>query len=395
MKIVIVGNGMVGYKFCEKLRKKASADQVEIVVYGDEILPAYDRVHLSEYFENQESDKLLMADASWYTNNDIVLKTGELVTIIDTAEKSVITHKGNTEPYDYLVLATGSSAMVPPIKGVEKKGVFVYRKIEDLDQIIEFGKGIKRAAVLGGGLLGLEAAKAVMDMELLPHVIELAPRLMPRQLDTTGAGLLKDTIQELGIQVHLGKMSTEILGEEHISGLSFKDGTSLPLDMLVISAGIRPRDELAKKAELAVGPRGGIEVNEFMQTSDPDINAIGEAALYQQKIYGLVAPGYEMAQVALNHILGDPTPMAAEVDMSAKLKLIGVDVASFGDALTEDEGVKQITFEDKLAGVYKRVNVSYDKQTSKQELNRRSKRHSACKLHQCANENKKKKQLNN
>ena len=253
MKIVIVGNGMVGYKFCEKLRKKASADQVEIVVYGDEILPAYDRVHLSEYFENQESDKLLMADASWYTNNDIVLKTGELVTIIDTAEKSVITHKGNTEPYDYLVLATGSSAMVPPIKGVEKKGVFVYRKIEDLDQIIEFGKGIKRAAVLGGGLLGLEAAKALMDMNLKTQVVEFADKLMPRQLDQTGSDLLKSKIESLGIEVLLGKNTKNIVGNGKLSKLEFTDGSELQTEMLVISCGIIPRDELAESAGLVKG----------------------------------------------------------------------------------------------------------------------------------------------
>ncbi|MEL6193038.1 MAG: nitrite reductase large subunit NirB [Bacteroidota bacterium] len=364
-KILVVGNGMVGYKFCEKFVETAPSASFQLTVIGAEPHCAYDRVHLSEYFGGKSVEDLSMAPQDWYADQGISLHTGELVTEIDRNKKIVFTHRKNQYEYDILVLATGSVPFVPPIPGTDKKGVFVYRTIEDLDGIISYGKYLKeqgklQAGVLGGGLLGLEAAKAVMDMELLPHVIELAPRLMPRQLDTTGAGLLKDTIQELGIEVHLGKMSTEILGEEHISGLSFKDGTSLPLDMLVISAGIRPRDELAKKAELAIGPRGGIEVNEFMQTSDPSIYAIGESALYQQKIYGLVAPGYEMAQVALNHILGDPTPMAAEVDMSAKLKLIGVDVASFGDALTEDEGVKQITFEDKLAGVYKRINVSVD-----------------------------------
>ncbi|MEM9985391.1 MAG: nitrite reductase large subunit NirB, partial [Bacteroidota bacterium] len=313
------------------------------------------------------AEELSLAPLTWYGEQGISLHTGELVTEIERDQQIISTHQGNAYEYDFLVLATGSAPFVPPIPGIDKKGVFVYRTIEDLNGIMSYGTQVKQegklqAGVLGGGLLGLEAAKAVMDMGLDPHVIELAPRLMPRQLDDAGAGLLRSTIESLGIQVHLGKMSTAIRGDEAIEALQFKDESELALDMLVISAGIRPRDELARKADLAVGPRGGIVVNQYMQSSDPSIYVIGEAALYQEKIYGLVAPGYEMAEVALAHLLGQDRTMPSEVDMSAKLKLIGVDVASFGQALIEGEGTKQIAFEDKNKGVYKRINLSADGQ---------------------------------
>ncbi|MBV6645820.1 MAG: NAD(P)/FAD-dependent oxidoreductase, partial [Cyclobacteriaceae bacterium] len=186
MKIVVVGNGMVSYKFCEKIRQKMSAQQAEIVVFGEEHFPAYDRVHLSEYFEESSVEKLLMAPVEWYRDQQIDLRTGMLVTDIDRSTKQIKTHTGLTESYDYLILATGSFPFVPKIPGTEKKGVFVYRQIEDLDQIMTFGRQVKKGTVLGGGLLGLEAAKALMDLGLDTSVVEFAPRLMPRQLDQVG-----------------------------------------------------------------------------------------------------------------------------------------------------------------------------------------------------------------
>ncbi len=360
MKIVVVGNGMVGYKFCEKIRQKASAEKVEVIVYGDEIIPAYDRVHLSEYFENQKVDGLLMATKEWYQTQDITLKTGELVTSINTEEKSIKTHKGNVESYDALVLATGSAALVPKIKGVEKKGVFVYRKIEDLDQIIQFGKGIKRAAVLGGGLLGLEAAKALMDMNLETQVIEFADKLMPRQLDQIGSDLLKHKIESLKIEVLLGKNTQTIQGNGKLSKLEFSDGTELETEMLVISCGIIPRDELAENAGITKGPRGGYQVNEKMETNIEGIYAIGEAASYNQMTYGLVAPGYEMAEVAIDQIIGRKELLFKGADMSTKLKLIGVEVGSFGDALGSTENCLPISIIDQNLGIYKKINLSAD-----------------------------------
>lgn len=359
-KVVVIGNGMVSYKFCQKLRAKAGAGDFQLVVYGEEPVPAYDRVHLSEYFSDQSEENLSMAPTGWYEENNIDLKTGVLVTAIDRHNKKVVTHSGAEESYDTLILATGSSALVPPVEGVNKKGTFVYRTLEDLDNIIQYGRTIKSAAVLGGGLLGLEAAKALMDMGLETHVIEFAPRLMPRQLDTAGADTLRAQLEKLGLNIHLNKNTASINGNGSLEGLTFADGGSLETEMLVISCGIVPRDELARDCGLAVGTQGGVVVNDQLLTSDPDIYAIGEVALHNNRIYGLVAPGYDMAECVVNQLTGNMEKMFGGSEMSTKLKLIGIEVGSFGDATGETEGHRSIIFEDKNQGVYKRINFSGD-----------------------------------
>lgn len=359
-KIIVIGNGMVGYKFCEKLRAKAGKDEFAVTVFGEELFPAYDRVHLSDYFSGKAPEALFMAPGQWYADNAIELITGELITSIDREAKTVTSHKGRTMAYDILILATGSGAFVPQIEGVNKKGVFVYRTIEDLQAIEAFGKKVSSAAVLGGGLLGLEAANAAMAMGLETHVVEFAPRLMPRQLDNPGADILRQKIEALGIKVHLNKNTKEIKGNGTLQGLEFTDETFLKVDMLIISAGIKPRDELARQCGLETGPRGGIVVNNKLQTSDKDIYAIGEAALAGGMIYGLVAPGYDMADVVVSNLTGSGNRTFESFDLSTKLKLVGVDVASFGDAFGEGESHKPIVYEDKVAGIYKRINISED-----------------------------------
>ncbi|MDC6354865.1 MULTISPECIES: nitrite reductase large subunit NirB [unclassified Robiginitalea] len=361
-RIIVIGNGMVGYKFCEKFASHPNRDGFEVTVFGEEPRVAYDRVHLSEFFEDGDPERLELAPRSWYETQGIVLHTRSRIERIDLQAKQVTTDAGLEFAYDYLVLATGSAPFVPAIEGVEKQGVFVYRTIEDLEATQDFARrlGAGRAAVLGGGLLGLEAAKAVRDMGLEPHVVEFAPRLMPRQLDEVASKALQARIGSLGIRVHLNKVTQRILGNGSIKGMEFDDGDSLPVDMLIVSAGIRPRDELARACGLEVGPRGGVVVDSSMRTSDPSVFAIGEVALYNQMIYGLVAPGYEMAQVAADQILGKPTRMSASVDLSTKLKLIGVDVASFGDAFADGDNAHTIVFENKYQGIYKRINVSRD-----------------------------------
>jgi len=361
-KIIVAGNGMVGYKFCEKLIAKNGGPDYEIIVFGEEPRPAYDRVHLSAYFSGTSAEELTMAPLGWYTDNSIRLILSDPIVHIDKINKTVTSLKGVTESYDKLVLATGSAAFVPTIPGSEKDGVFVYRTIEDLDLIMDYAKKAKTGAVIGGGLLGLEAAKAVLDLGLQTHVIEFAPRLMPRQLDEAGALTLKAKIEALNIAVYLSKNTASIEGEDTIKALKFTDDTELAVDMLVISAGIKPRDELAVKAALQTGTRGGIVVNDFMQTSDADIYAIGECALYKEMIYGLVAPGYEMAEIVVSHISGGDRQFAP-YDMSTKLKLLGVDVASYGDCYGTAEGSKTIVFEDKVKGIYKRMNISEDGKT--------------------------------
>lgn len=364
--IIIVGNGMVGYKFCEKFVKKATEGKFKLIVFGEEPRPAYDRVHLSEFFENQDAKALEMAPSEWYADNNIDLIVSERVTDIHRKSKTITTAKDREFSYDYLILATGSSAFVPPIKGVEKEGVFVYRTIEDLEGMLAYAEKIKkknpnaRAAVLGGGLLGLEAGKAVMDMGLEPHIVEFAPKLMPRQLDARSSQVLQLKLESIGLNIHLNKATNQILGNGVITGMEFGEDDVLDVEMLVISAGIRPRDELGKTCDLEMGIRGGIVVNNKMQTSDKNIFAIGEIALYNQMIYGLVAPGYEMAEVAVDQILGNDTLMTADIDMSTKLKLIGVDVASFGEPFMPASKGHSIIFENKTQHLYKRINVSLD-----------------------------------
>lgn len=366
-KIIVVGNGMVGYKFCEKFIGKTTNEAYSITVFGEEPRPAYDRVHLSEFFENQDAKALEMAPRSWYEENNIKLVTNVRITDIHRAKKTITSSKEKEYHYDYLVLATGSSAFVPNIKGVEKEGVFVYRTIEDLEGMLSYAAKLKKekpaaeAAVLGGGLLGLEAGKAVMDMGLKPHIVEFAPKLMPRQLDSRSSQVLQLKLESIGLNIHLSKATNQILGDEAITGMEFGEDDILAVNMLIISAGIRPRDELGKTCDLEMGVRGGIVVNNKMQTSDPHIFAIGEVALYNQMIYGLVAPGYDMAGVAASQILKEEENlMPAEIDMSTKLKLIGVDVASFGEPFMPASKGHSIIFENKTQHLYKRINVSLD-----------------------------------
>ncbi len=367
-KIIVVGNGMVGYKFCEKFINSTKKNTFKLIVFGEEPRPAYDRVHLSEFFENRNAQALEMAPLEWYKSNNIDLITNTRVASVHSISKTIETINEEIYSYDYLVLATGSSAFVPAVKGVEKEGVFVYRTIEDLEDTLAYADKLKKnksgaikAAVLGGGLLGLEAAKAVKDMGFEPHVVEFAPKLMPRQLDSRGSKVLKEKIESLGIHVHLSKATNKILGEDNITGMEFGEYDKIDVDMLVVSAGIRPRDELAKTCNLETGTRGGIIVNNKMQTSDPTIYAIGEVALYNDMIYGLVAPGYEMADVAVNQIIGNnDVIMGNNIDMSTKLKLIGVDVASYGEPFMPVEKGYSIIYENKTKNLYKRINVSHD-----------------------------------
>lgn len=356
--IVVVGNGMVGYKFCEKLISKTS--EFNLIVFGEEPRAAYDRVHLSGFFSGKTADDLSMASIKWYADNNITLYLNDPIKEINREEQTIHSSKGILQSYDYLVLATGSAPFVPNIPGVEKQGVFVYRTIEDLEKIREYAKHAKKGAVMGGGLLGLEAAKALIDLGIdETHVVEFAPRLMPRQIDESGSKLLQAKLTDLGLQLHLNVSTSLILGNDSIEGLQFSDNTTLESDMLVISAGIRPRDELAKLCGLETGIRGGIVVNEYMQTNDEKIFAIGECALFDGMIYGLVAPGYEMAEVVASYLYQNYKQFKG-FDMSTKLKLIGVDVASYGDPFIAEPHCKTITFEDSHKGIYKRINLSHD-----------------------------------
>lgn len=360
-KVVVIGNGMVGHKFCEKLKAKDTFGLVDITVFCEENHRAYDRVHLSEYFKDKSIEHLYLSKAEWYKSENIQLYLEEPVIEIDRFKKNIISKSGRTCVYDYLVLATGSSPFVPAITGKDLLGVFMYRTVDDLEMILARAYKSRKAAVIGGGLLGLEAAKAMLDLHLETHVIEQSPRLMPRQLDETGATFLRNKLEHLDIKIHLNKSTSAIRGSEKVEWIEFADNTQLETDMVVVSAGIRPRDELARQCGLKTGPRGGIIVNQHLQTSDPFIYAIGECALYEGVIYGLVAPGYDMAEVVASNLTGSDKTFTA-FDMSTRLKLIGVDVASFGDPFGMNTAHSPIIFEDRMRDIYKRINVSEDGQ---------------------------------
>ena len=356
---VVIGNGPVGHRFCEKLVEFDGGRDYGIVAFCEEPRPAYDRVHLTSYFDHRDPAKLAVARIEWYRENGIQLHVGDRARRIDRSRRMVVSEAGLEIPYDCVVLATGSRPFVPPIEGIDKRGVFVYRTIEDLDAIIEYAKQARSCAVIGGGLLGLEAAKAAYDLGLETHVIEFASRLMPRQIDEAGSNLLVRQIEALGVRVHLHKATQGVLGNGRVTGMEFSGGGGLDVDMIIVSAGIRPRDELARDCGLEVGPRGGITVDDELQTTDPDIYAIGEAALHRGTIYGLIAPGWEMADVTAGRLAGRDVRFEG-AKLSTKLKLMGVDVASFGDYEAPAESAVPLVVDDPFAGVYKKLLFSAD-----------------------------------
>jgi nitrite reductase (NADH) large subunit len=355
MKIVVIGHGMVGHQFLKSL----PGGSAQVTILCEEARPAYDRVHLSEFFSGKSAEELSLVEAGFFDRDDMVLKLNGRAVAIDRAAHTVTTNSGEVLAYDKLVIATGSFPFVPQIEGKDRKDCFVYRTIEDLEAMQECGARSRTGVVIGGGLLGLECAKALKDLGLQTHVVEFAPRLMAVQVDDSGGRVLRQKIEELGVTVHTGKNTTAIVdGESGTHRMQFADGTSLDADMIVFSAGIRPRDYLARECGLEVGPRGGIAINNHCQTSDPDVYAIGECALWNGQVFGLVAPGYDMARVAARHIGGDYAAEFGGADMSTKLKLMGVDVASIGDPHARAEGARSYQFTDERKRVYKKIVVS-------------------------------------
>jgi nitrite reductase (NADH) large subunit len=364
--LVVAGNGPVGHRLVEALRNRDTGGEWRIEVFAEESRPAYDRVALTSYVDTWDP-LALQLDGATHDGDDLVtLHLGDPVTAIDRAARKISTASGATVRYDALVLATGSYPFVPPVPGRDLPGCHVYRTIDDLDAIrvdAERSKRGRRAAlVVGGGLLGLEAAKALRDMGLSPHVVELAPRLMPLQVDDGGGGLLRRLIEKLDVTVHPGTGTQSIETDRGRLLAKLGNGTELDVDLVVFSAGVRPRDQLARAAGLAVGERGGVAVGPDCATSDEHIYAIGECACVNGTVYGLVAPGNAMAEVVADRLLGGRSTFERG-DLSTKLKLLGVDVASFGDAHAKTEGALEVVFNDAVAGTYKKLVVSDDART--------------------------------
>lgn len=357
MKIIVIGHGMVGHKFLECLAD-TQAEGLDITVLCEEPRPAYDRVHLSEFFAGKTADDLSLVAPGFFERENFVLKLNARAVSIDRAARTVTVSTGETLDYDKLVLATGSYPFVPPLAGSDRADCFVYRTIEDLEAMRECGARSKTGTVVGGGLLGLECAKALRDMGLETHVVEFAPRLMAVQVDEGGGRVLKSRIEELGLTVHTQRSTQAIVdGETGTNRMQFSDGTHLDTDMIVFSAGIRPRDEIARAAGLDVGARGGIVIDDACRTSDKNIFAIGECAAWKGQVFGLVAPGYDMARVTAKQLLGEAAEFGG-ADMSTKLKLMGVDVASIGDAHGKTPGSRTYQFSDERKQVYKKLVVS-------------------------------------
>ncbi len=357
-KILVIGNGMVGHKFLQTLADTGVAAQLDITVFCEEPRIAYDRVHLTDFFNGRSADDLSLVADGFYASHNIRVLLGDKAVAIDRDARTVTSRTGQTLAYDKLVLATGSFPFVPPIPGHDRDNCFVYRTIEDLEAIRAGAAGGSVGVVIGGGLLGLEAAKALKDLGLTTHVVEFAPRLMAVQVDDGGGAMLRKKIEDLGVFVHTGKNTQQIVaGDQHLHKMIFADGSEIETDVLLFSAGIRPQDALARQSGLVVGERGGIVINDHCQTSDPDIYAIGECALWGGRIYGLVAPGYRMAQIAAEHISGDTKNRFTGADMSTKLKLMGVDVASIGDAHGNTPDCRAYTYIDGSDEIYKKIVV--------------------------------------
>ncbi|WP_040781670.1 nitrite reductase large subunit NirB [Nocardia pneumoniae] len=362
---VVVGHGMVGHRFVEALRSRDTEGRWQVVILSEEQLPAYDRVGLSSYVGSWDAAALALP-GNEYAGDDLVeLRLGQRAESIDREARKVTTSAGDTLAYDALVLATGSYPFVPPVPGHDRPECFVYRTIEDLDGIRAAAEAAGPGAagvVVGGGLLGLEAANALRLLGLTPHVVEYNTRLMPAQVDEGGGAILEQLVTDLGLQVHTGVGTSSIEPTGDGVKVTLSDESVIEAGLVVFSAGIRPRDQIARDAGLEVGPRGGIITDLGLQTSDPNIWAIGECAAVEGVCYGLVAPGYSTAEIVADRLLGGAGEFPG-ADMSTKLKLLGVDVASFGDAHGVTEGALSVVLHDAAKGTYAKLVVSDDAKT--------------------------------
>ncbi len=360
-KIIVIGNGMVGHKFLQDLVESKQIENFDITVLCEEPTAAYNRVQLTSYFSKSAKELSLVSDG-FFEQNNIALKLNCQALSLDRANKTITTNQGDELVYDKLVLATGSSAFVPPIQGSDREHCHVYRTIEDLEAIKQSAEGRKVGVVIGGGLLGLEAAKALKELGLDTHIVEFAPRLMAVQLDDGGAALLKSKIEALGVKVHTAKSTQNIVdGDACVHKMEFGDGSILETDLIVFGAGIRPQDALARQSELELGANGGVKINNLCQTSDPAIYAIGECAAWNGKVFGLVAPGYLMAKVASQSIGQSGYSQFKGSHTSTKLKLLGVEVGTIGDSHARIEGAVTYSYLDGDRGVYKKIVLSADK----------------------------------
>ncbi|MCA1185583.1 MULTISPECIES: nitrite reductase large subunit NirB [unclassified Saccharopolyspora] len=362
--LVVIGHGMVGHRLVEELRARDDADRWRVEVLAEEPRAAYDRVALSSYLDGSSAADLGLAGPGFFADPLVRLHLDHAVTSVDRAARTVRTTGGAEFRYDALVLATGSRPFVPPVPGHDLAGCHVYRTLDDLDGIRDAAVAGAPGVVIGGGLLGLEAANALRLLGMRPHVVERAPRLLPLQVDDGGGRVLARLVEDLGLAVRCGTATASIDAgpDGRVAGVTLGDGDSIAAELVVFSAGVRPRDELAERSGLARADRGGVLVDGRCRTSDEHVWAVGECAAVEGRCYGLVAPGYAMAEVVVRQLLGLDGDAFTGADMSTKLKLLGVDVASFGDAHATADGALEVVHANHAAGTYAKLVLSDDAQ---------------------------------
>ncbi len=350
--LVVVGNGMAGMACVDQIL--AQNPDFRITVFSEEPFYNYNRILLSSVLAGEKSvEDIYINSEEWYKKNNITLLLGTKIVDVDAKNKRVETDRGAAFDYDLLLLATGSNAFVPPMEGLGKEGIFTFRNMADTENILEYCKKSRKAIVIGGGLLGLEAARGIQNQGVAVTIVHLMDRLMDVQLDAVGGQFLKREIEKMGIEVLLNKNSSKVLGETKVEGILFKDGQIAPADMVVIACGIRPNVELAKKAGLKVNR--GIVVNDWMETSDPSVFAVGECAEHREKVYGLVAPLYEQGKVLAATITGNKGLVYEGSTLATKLKVMGIELFSAGDYRDGEPEKEVISFQDHAFGVYKKL----------------------------------------
>jgi len=356
MKLVMVGNGMAGVRTLEELLKLAP-DLYEIAVFGAEPHPNYNRILLSPVLAGEMTLKdIVLNDLDWYARNGIRLHVGKQVVRVDRRARRVTAADGTSEVYDRLILATGSNPVILPVPGKDLPGVLTYRDIADTGAMIDAARRYRRAVVIGGGLLGLEAANGLKARGMDVTVVHLMPWLMERQLDRTAAGMLQKSLEDKGLRFLLQRKTSELVAGEsgRVAAVRFSDGESIAADLVVMAAGIRPNASLAESAGLRVDR--GIVVNDTMQTYDPRIYAVGECVAHRGIAYGLVAPLFEMAKVCADHLARVGIGSYCGSVSSTRLKVTGIDVFSAGDFMG-GEGSEEIVLQDPGVGVYKKLVV--------------------------------------
>src|SRR5919108_5885699 len=350
-RLVVVGNGMAGVACVEQILKHSP--KFEVTVFGDETHTNYNRILLSSVLAGEKTaDEIVLNDLEWYQKNAIQLRLGVRIIDVDTERKTVTEDGGSITPFDKLLIATGSSPLIPPMEGTKKKGVYVFRNLDDARALLDQAGPGKKAVVIGGGLLGLEAARGLQVQGCDVTVVHLMDTLMERQLDWTGGSYLKAKMECLGVRVLPERNTVAILGDEKAEGVAFKDGGTIEADFVVIAAGIRPNAELGRKAGLQVNR--GIVVNDSMETSNPDIFAVGECVEHNGICYGLVAPLLEQAKVLAATMTGNRGATYGGTVSATKLKIMGVDVFSAG-AWSASEGTESVRYEDPTLGIYKKL----------------------------------------